>query len=194
MEENSFNCLDGQKGFDLQNIKNLIDGNNKEDYELIARFYTELVLLSEVIESPYKNVDIQKMSFSFKEEEKIPFDRLTFLKFEGKKIKVICGEKDFFYKQKSVENKLYYSTRKNKWYVDIDKNMYKPFHIDKLYFNGVLKKAKNIQIISEGKPYKEENIKSHSTEKELKKIKKPIGVKYIYQEVNQDTIIFFPDS
>ena len=193
MEENSFNCLDSQKGFNLQNIRDLLNGKKEEDYKLITRFYTELVLLSEVIESPYKNINHQEISFSFREKEKIPYDILTFFKFDDNQIKIISGEKDFFYKEKSVDNKLYYSTR-NKWYVDIDKSMYKSFHIDKLYFNGVLKRAKNIQIISEGKPYKEKNIKSPSTEKEREKIKKPIGVKYIYQEVNQDTIIFFPDS
>lgn len=206
MGENIFSCTEGsKKGFSLEEIKGFSEGKKKEDYELIMKFYFELLLLSEVIDNTYEDTTIRrKMGFYLDNQEEIPFDKITFLNFENNGIKYITGSKNFFYKQSDVANSLYYSVQYNKWYVHIEENLLISHHIDELYFHGVRKKAKNIQVCT-NKPFSEksslkvfDNFKKNKSCNDVKKdfenYSRPIGVKYIFSQLNEKDIVFFVDS
>jgi len=193
MEENSFNCLDSQKGFNLQNIKNLLDGNKNKDYDLITRFYIELVLLSEVIDNTYNNPK-EKREIGFylnnKEEIEIPFKGLTYVKFDGLQIKYITGEQNFLDKKTDSIDNLFYD-RGKKELMDIDINEYEELDIDELYFHTKKpKQAENIRVPVDS--YKISNRKLEDLNPD--KNEKPIGVKYLCKKINDKKIIFYTDS
>lgn len=195
MGENSFNCLAGQKGFDLQNIKNLIDGNNEEDYKLIARFYTELVLLSEVIDNTYDKPKVKrKMGFYLNNKKEIPFKRLTYVKFDGNQMKYITGEKNFLDKKIDNTDNLFYDRGKEKWLMDINTNDYEKLAIDELYFRTKKpKQAKNIRVPFNS--YKKlENFSVLNKPNMLEKQEEPIGVKYLHKKINHKEQVFYTDS
>jgi len=174
----NFSCTEkGEKGFNLKEIKKLIEQEEKDDdYNLIMRFYMELLLVSEIIDDKYENKDIRrKMGFYFNNQDEIPFDKLTFFNIHDKNITYITGEENYFYKQKDIENDLYYSNQYNKWYFDISTVKYDEYlNIDELYFEGIHKNAKNIQVLKNS--YKNLNnetfdfIKSFSEFKKAKEL------------------------
>ena len=197
MGENSFNCLDGQKGFNLQNIKNFIDGISNEDYNLIARFYTELLLLSEVIDNKYDKPKFKrKMGFYLNNKEEIPFERLTYVKFDGNQMKYITGEKNFLDKKMNNTDNLFYDRGKEKWLMDIDTNDYEKLAIDELYFRTKKpKQAENIRVpFGSYKKLDSFALLNKLNNPKLKEYEEPIGVKYLYKKINDENPVFYKDS
>jgi len=222
----NFSCAEkGEKGFNLEEIKKLIEQDEKDDnYKLIMRFYRELLLVSEVIDNQYEDKDIKRtMGFYFKNQDEIPYIKpLTLFKIDGKEIKFITGNKDYFYKEKNIENELY--LKRGKWYVNISKEPCdKLFKIDELYFHGKKVKAKNIKVSSEPselikkknnnglincflnlerskynlrkkKKLGQEENKDSNFKKDIRNYsKQPIGIQYIYSKLQKEEPIFFLD-
>jgi len=201
---NTFNCIGGNKGFTLDELKELAlkKDKDKKKLDLIMKFYFEFLLKTEIklLDTNISKGDILEYDFFLGNNRKIDFEQDCFIRYDSNIIKLLDKNENFIYKQVNSNNNIYYSNVGKEEYVDLDRRDFNiEVEIDKLYYKNILKKAKNIYVRLESDYSKKDNKQKDKSffDKEkghfVKKVN-PIGIKDKYRRWEENSHILYKDK
>jgi len=194
----NFDCTTGKKGFTLDEIKEFLSKNDNKKSDLIMKLYFQCILRTEIILADSKDDSNNILKkFFYLDNNQISFHKFCFLNFNSNKIEILDENESFYHRRLDNQNNCYYSTEKECWYFDLNKNDYsQKLEVDELYYKTKTpKKAKDIYVSSEDSYLiKDNETKNEVFFKNNLKNDSPIAIRYRYKVFEKNSIILFKDN